>query len=204
MYFRSIPVFSQCVTYGWYCGHHLRAFQCAVNIGDEVELYLLLNVLWCSGRAEKNWTKLLVTILVVWQLLSGFCLSHPMLYDCDIEEKVFFYYCVLSNDSTERQSSESFYTSSCGILSEWLRPGWLSRTLTTFDWPSRTLRAKARLSHSETTAPLHTGPFLKCRLLLAGSCHDTDLDFFGLFTKANVEKRAHIRFRSVQKATVNQ
>ena len=31
--------------------------------------------------------KLLVTILDVWQLLSGFCLTYPILCDCNIEEK---------------------------------------------------------------------------------------------------------------------
>ena len=41
-----------------------------------------------TGWAEKNWTKFLVAILVVWQLLSGFCLHHPMLCDCEIEEKM--------------------------------------------------------------------------------------------------------------------
>ena len=38
---------------------------------------------------RKNWTKLLVTILIAWQLLSGFCLTHLMLCDCDIKEKYF-------------------------------------------------------------------------------------------------------------------
>ena len=38
---------------------------------------------------KKNWTKLLFTILVAWQLLSGLCLTHRMLCDCDIEEKRF-------------------------------------------------------------------------------------------------------------------
>ena len=36
---------------------------------------------------QKNWINLLVTNQVIWQLLSGFCLTHPMLGDCNIEEK---------------------------------------------------------------------------------------------------------------------
>ena len=35
----------------------------------------------------KKLNKVLVTILLVWQLLSGFCLTHPMLCGCDIKEK---------------------------------------------------------------------------------------------------------------------
>ena len=38
---------------------------------------------------KKNWTKLLVTILDVWKLLSGFCLTYPMFCDCDILRKRF-------------------------------------------------------------------------------------------------------------------
>ena len=38
------------------------------------------------GRLKKR-TKHSFTMLVVWQLLSGFCLIHPMLCDCDIKEK---------------------------------------------------------------------------------------------------------------------
>ena len=34
------------------------------------------------GWVEKNWTKLLLTILIVWQLLFAFCLTHQMVcYD---------------------------------------------------------------------------------------------------------------------------
>ena len=42
-----------------------------------------------TGWTQKNWTKLLFTILIVWQLLCGFCLTHPKICDCDIEENGF-------------------------------------------------------------------------------------------------------------------
>ena len=42
----------------------------------------------------KNWTKLLVKILVVWQLLSGFWLTHSMLCDSDVEEKNLLLLCI--------------------------------------------------------------------------------------------------------------
>ena len=42
---------------------------------------------WFTGWAEKKWAKLLLIILVVWQLSTGFCLTHPMLCDCYIDEK---------------------------------------------------------------------------------------------------------------------
>ena len=35
-----------------------------------------------------------VTISVIWQLLSGFCLTHMMLCDCDIEEKGLLLLCI--------------------------------------------------------------------------------------------------------------
>ena len=35
---------------------------------------------------SKNIEQNLDTILVVWQLLSDFCLAHPMLWDCALEE----------------------------------------------------------------------------------------------------------------------
>ena len=41
----------------------------------------------------KKMNKIIVTILVVWQLLSGFCLTHPMLCDCDTIEKDFLLLC---------------------------------------------------------------------------------------------------------------
>ena len=47
-----------------------------------------------TGWAEKKGNKVLVTMLVVWQLLSGFCLTHPMLCDCDVEEKDLFLLCI--------------------------------------------------------------------------------------------------------------
>ena len=73
---------------------------------------------WIIPSGQKKWTKLLVTNLVVWQLLSGFCLTPPMLCDCDIEGK-FRHCCVFQNGSAERQSSECFCTSSCGTQNEW-------------------------------------------------------------------------------------
>ena len=54
-----------------------------------------------TGWADKSWTKLLVTILVAWQLLSDFCLTHPRFCDFDIEEKG-CYYCVFQTGSAER------------------------------------------------------------------------------------------------------
>ena len=60
-----------------------------VNCG-EAQVIMLLQ-LWheaiCTQWAEKLSTKLLVAILVVWLLLSGFCLTHEMHCDCNIEEK---------------------------------------------------------------------------------------------------------------------
>ena len=46
------------------------------------------------GR-KKIEQKLLVTILVVWQLLSGLCLTHTMLWGCDIEERGLLLLCIL-------------------------------------------------------------------------------------------------------------
>ena len=53
------------------------------NIYAQTHKHILVSRIYI-GRAEKSW-KFLATILVVWQLLSGFCLTHPML--CDIKEK---------------------------------------------------------------------------------------------------------------------
>ena len=46
------------------------------------------------GGPKKISTKLLVTILVAWQLLSGFNITHLMLCDCVNKETV--YYCCVS------------------------------------------------------------------------------------------------------------
>ena len=50
-----------------------------------------------------------------------------MLCDCDIKEKG-FYCCVFPKGSAEKQSNESFCTSSCGTQSEWGRKPCRSRT----------------------------------------------------------------------------
>ena len=85
-----------------------------------------------AGRAENNWTKVLNIILVLWQLLSGFSLSHPIRCDCSIEEKGLLLLCVFhihyTRLSPQRQSSESFCTSSCGTQSEWGRKPCRCRT----------------------------------------------------------------------------
>ena len=36
--------------------------------------------------------------MVIWQLLYGYCLNHPMLCDCDIEDSYVF-----QNDSAEKR-----------------------------------------------------------------------------------------------------
>ena len=43
---------------------------------------------------QKNRTNLLVTIMVLWQLLSGFCLTHPILCDCESQEKGLLLLCI--------------------------------------------------------------------------------------------------------------
>ena len=65
--------------------------------------------------------KNLDTILVVSQLLSGFSLAHPMPCVTVTSKKMVCYCFMFQNYSAERQSSESFYTSSCGTHSEWGR-----------------------------------------------------------------------------------
>ena len=44
------------------------------------------------GRKKLN--EIFSNILVVWQLLSSICLTHPMLSDCDIEEKGLLLLCM--------------------------------------------------------------------------------------------------------------
>ena len=61
---------------------------------------------------HKKLNKILVKLLVVWQL-SGLCLTHSTLCDCDIEEKCLLLLCI-ENDSAERKLSESFRPSSRG------------------------------------------------------------------------------------------
>ena len=76
---------------------------------------------WISYRVgQKKCNKFLVTILVTWQLLFGFCLTHPILCDCALEEKVWYCF-VFQNSSSERKSSESFCVYSGGTQSEWCR-----------------------------------------------------------------------------------
>ena len=63
-----------------------------------------------------------MTILVVWHLLSGFCLKHPMLCDCDIEEKGLLLLCI-SKLLRRETIVESFCSSMYGTQSEWgLKP----------------------------------------------------------------------------------
>ena len=74
-----------------------------------------IRVLSCIYRVGKK-IKILVTILVVWQLLSNFCLIRPMLCNSAIEEKdlLLLYFKIVP----QRQSRESFCTSSCGTQSD--------------------------------------------------------------------------------------
>ena len=58
----------------------------------------LVNYYFCHSYytelTEKNWTKCLVTTLVVCQLLFCFCLTHPMLCDYDIKEQGLLLLCI--------------------------------------------------------------------------------------------------------------
>ena len=70
-----------------------------------------------GGPKETN--KIFIKILVVWQLLSGFCLAHPVLCDCDIEEKGLSL-CISKWHWLRRETiSESFCSYPCGTQSEW-------------------------------------------------------------------------------------
>ena len=91
---------------------------CSIRLRCQAPLRLAKRNDTLSAGEPKKLNNILDTILFVWQLLSGFCLTHTMLCDGDIEEKGVFC-CAFQNGSTERQSSESFYTSSCGTQSEW-------------------------------------------------------------------------------------
>ena len=76
--------------------------------------------------SQKKWTKLLVTILVVWQL-SGFCLAHMILCDCHIQEKGLLLMCI--SKWPRRETIEC--TSSFGTQIEWCSK--LCRSRTTVD-----------------------------------------------------------------------
>ena len=47
-----------------------------------------------TGWVKQNWIKHWATILIVWQLLFSFYLTHPMLCDCDIEGKGLLLLCI--------------------------------------------------------------------------------------------------------------
>ena len=83
----------------------------------------------------KKWTILLFTILVVWQFLAGFCLTHLMLCDCDIEEKdLLLLYFKIGPQRDNRVKVSAFF--SCGTQSEW------SHTLVGLAQPSTQSRSK--------------------------------------------------------------